>query len=117
MSREQLVEMTRRTLVHSRNGTVPLEDGVKRIPSKNYYEPERWRVEMDRIFRRVPLVLGFTAELGEPNSYKAMVAMGTPVLLVRCSDGVVRSFVNMCSHRGAQVAEPGLGNARRFTCP
>lgn len=117
MSREQLVQMTKRNIAHSKNGTVPLEAGVKRIPSTNYYDPDRWRVEMDRIFRRLPLVLGFSAELTEPNSYKAMDALGVPVLLVRGADGVVRSFVNMCSHRGAQVVEQGLGTTRRFSCP
>jgi phenylpropionate dioxygenase-like ring-hydroxylating dioxygenase large terminal subunit len=117
MSREQLVQMTKRNIAHSKNGTVPLEAGVKRIPSTNYYDPDRWKVEMDRIFRRLPLVLGFSAELTESNSYKALDALGVPVLLVRGADGVVRSFVNMCSHRGAQVVEQGLGSARRFSCP
>ena len=49
MSREQLVSMTRRNITHSKNGTVPLEDSVKRIPSTNYYDPARWQIEMDRI--------------------------------------------------------------------
>jgi len=117
MSREQLVSMTRRNITHSKNGTVPLEDAVKRIPSTNYYDPARWQIEMDRIFRRVPLVLGFSVELTEPNSYKAMDVMGTPVLLVRGDDGTLRSFVNMCSHRGAVVMEEGTGVTRRFSCP
>jgi len=117
MSREQLVAMTRRNIAHSKNGTVPLEDDVMRVPSTNYYDPDRWTLEMDRIFRRVPLVLGFSVELAEPNSYKAMDVMGTPVLLVRGVDGVLRSFVNMCSHRGSQVMEEGSGVTRRFSCP
>ena len=117
MSRDQLVQMARRTIAHTRNATVPLAPDVMRIPASNYHDPDRWRLEIDRIFRRLPLVLGFSAELREPNSYKAMDAMGTPVLLVRGADGVVRSFVNMCSHRGAQVVEPGIGTSRRFACP
>ncbi|MFN8021029.1 MAG: aromatic ring-hydroxylating dioxygenase subunit alpha [Acidimicrobiales bacterium] len=117
MSREQLVAMTRRNIAHSVAGTVPLEDGIMRVPASNYHDPDRWQLEMDRIFRRLPLVLGFSAELREPNSYQAMEVMGTPVLLVRGADGVLRSFVNMCSHRGAQVVERGTGVARRFSCP
>ena len=117
MSREQLVSMTRRNIAHSKNGTVPLDASVKRVPSTNYYDPDRWQLEMDRIFRRVPLVMGFSVELSEANSYKALDVMGTPVLLVRSDDGVLRSFVNMCSHRGAQVMEEGSGITRRFSCP
>ena len=50
-----------------------------------------------------PLVLGFSCEFTEPNAWKAMEVAGTPILLiVRNADGEIRSFVNMCSHRGAQ---------------
>ena len=117
MSRDQLVAATRRNLVHSRNGTVPLDAGIKRVPVLNYYDPQRWQLEMDRVFRRLPLVLGFSCEMREPHSYKALDVMGTPVLLTRGDDGVVRSFVNMCSHRGAIVVEEGTGTGRRFACP
>lgn len=117
-SRDTLVELTRRTVRHAVDGTVPLGDEVVRVPAAVYHEPDRWRREIDRIFRRAPLVLGFTAELAEVGSYKAVEVVGTPVLLARGGDGVVRAFVNMCSHRGAMVVEPGTsGSARRFTCP
>lgn len=117
MSREQLVAMAERTIRHVQAGTVPLDDGVMRVPAANYHDPARWQFEMDRIFRRLPLVLGFSCELREPHSYRALDAMGVPVLLVRGGDGVLRSFVNMCSHRGAQVVDEGAGSARRFSCP
>ena len=117
MSRQLLVEAARRTLAHAKAGTVPVVGDVRRVPTGNYYEPERWKLEMDRIFRRVPLVLAFSTELSKPNSYRALDVMGVPILLVRDDDGVLRSFVNMCSHRGAIVVEDGAGVARRFSCP
>ncbi len=117
MSRQLLVEAARRTLAHAKAGTAPTEAGVRRVPTRNYYDPERWQLEMDRIWRRVPLVLGFSVELSQPNSYKALEVMGMPILIVRGDDGVLRSFVNMCSHRGAIVMEEGSGVARRFNCP
>ncbi|HAP75710.1 MAG TPA: (2Fe-2S)-binding protein [Acidimicrobiaceae bacterium] len=116
--RTTLVELTRRTVRHAVDGTVPLADEVMQVQAATYYDPERWRQEVDRIFRRSPLVLGFTAELREPGSYKAVEVAGIPVLLVRSANGAARAFVNMCSHRGAMVVEPGTsGSARRFTCP
>ncbi len=117
MSRDVLVDLARRTLGHARAGTVPLAGEIGRVPATNYYEPERWRSEMDRVFKRLPLVLGFSCELSEPNSYKAMEVAGVPILLTRTGDGTIRSFVNMCSHRGAIIVEDGLGSTRRFTCP
>ncbi|MEM9566279.1 MAG: aromatic ring-hydroxylating dioxygenase subunit alpha [Actinomycetota bacterium] len=115
-SREILVELTRRTLDHARAGTVPLAGDVVRVPAANYHDPERWRLEMDRVFRRLPLVVGFSAELDRPGAYKALDVAGVPVLLIRSPGGDVGAFVNACSHRGAIVAE-GSGTARRFTCP
>ncbi len=117
MSREQLVEMARRSRAHAQAGTVDQADGIYRVPAENYYEPERWRLEMSRIFRRLPLTLAFSAELREPGAYRAMVVADTPVLLTRGKDGAVRGFLNVCSHRGARVVAEGSGKARRFTCP
>jgi phenylpropionate dioxygenase-like ring-hydroxylating dioxygenase large terminal subunit len=117
MSRETLVELTRRTFQHARAGTVPLAGDVGRVPATNYYDPARWQLEMARVFKRTPLVLGFTCELPEPRSYKALEVAGVPILLSRGADGQMRSFVNMCSHRGSIVVPEGTGTARRFTCP
>ncbi len=117
MSRDTLVELTRRTLAHALAGTVPQADSVVEIPVANYLDEQRWQREVDRIFRRVPLTLGFSAELAEPGSYQALDAVGVPVLLSRGADGKMRAFINQCSHRGAVVVDEGVGTARRFTCP
>ena len=109
--------MARRTLAHAVAGTHPIEPGIVRVPTSNYHDPERWKAEMDRIFRRVPLLLGFSCELRELHAYKTLDVLGVPILLSRGGDGVLRSFVNMCSHRGAMVAPEGSGVTRRFTCP
>ena len=116
-ARETLVELTRRTVGHANAGTTPLADSVGRVPASNYYDPQRWDLEMQRVFRRTPLVAGFSAEFREPHSYKAMEIAGTPVLITRTADGELKAHVNMCSHRGAMVVEPGTGTSRRFTCP
>ncbi len=117
MSREQLVEIARRGVAHLRAGTVDQEPDVHRVPVTTYFDPQRWQLEVDRIFRRLPLMLGFSAELREPGAYRAMEVAGVPVLLSRGADGAVRAFVNMCSHRGAIVVDEGAGVARRFACP
>lgn len=117
MSREQLVNIVKRGMAHQAAGTQDQVDGIHRVPASNYFDPARWQLEMDRIFRRLPLVMGFSAELREPGAYRALDAAGVPVLLVRGADGAIRAFVNMCSHRGAIVVEEGSGSARRFACP
>jgi carnitine monooxygenase subunit len=117
MSRELLIEMARNSMAYEVSGTNQLMDGISRMPASNYYDPGRWQREVDLIFKRLPLLLATGAELRAPNSYKSIEVVGMPVLITRGSDGAVRAFVNMCSHRGAMLVDPGSGTARRFTCP
>jgi phenylpropionate dioxygenase-like ring-hydroxylating dioxygenase large terminal subunit len=109
--------MARHGLTHAKAGTIEQEPDVFRVPVSSYTDPDRFQLEVDRIFKRVPLLLATSTELRDPGSYKAMDAMGVPVLISRGSDGELRAFVNMCSHRGSQIMPEGLGKTRRFVCP
>jgi phenylpropionate dioxygenase-like ring-hydroxylating dioxygenase large terminal subunit len=115
--RATLVEMARHNLEYAKQGSIPFEDDVYRVPASNYYCPERWQLERDRVFKRMPLMLALTCEVKNPGDYKSMSAVDVPILICRGSDGRVRAFVNMCRHRGAVVMAEGSGNAKRFSCP
>lgn len=117
MSRAQLVAMARKNIAHVEADTADQEPGCFSVATTDYTDPDRWQLEVDKIFKRVPLMMAFGGELAVPGSYKAMTAVGVPILLTRGADGEVKAFVNMCSHRGAIVVPDGLGTARRFTCP
>jgi phenylpropionate dioxygenase-like ring-hydroxylating dioxygenase large terminal subunit len=88
---------------------------IMTVPSRSYTDPDQWEAEMELIFKRVPLMLAFTAEIKNPGDFKAMDAVGLPVLINRDKGGKVRAFLNVCSHRGAPVAD-GHGNCPRFVC-
>jgi nitrite reductase/ring-hydroxylating ferredoxin subunit len=117
MDRTRLVDMVRHARAHAAADTIEQAASVMRIPATNYTDPARFEQEKAQIFKRLPLVLAATAELPKPGDYKAFAPAGVPVLLTRGDDGVVRGFVNSCPHRGANVAVPGAGSAKRFTCP
>jgi phenylpropionate dioxygenase-like ring-hydroxylating dioxygenase large terminal subunit len=91
-------------------------DKVKTVPASTYTDPDRWQREMEMIFKRVPLMLALSAELTQPGSYKAMEAMGLPILITRDKEGKAHAFLNVCSHRGAPLVEDGAGKCSRFTC-
>lgn len=93
-----------------------LTEKTMRVPTRSYTDPDQWKAEMDLVFKRVPLMLAFTAELPNAGDYKAMDVSGMPVLINRDKAGVVRAFLNVCSHRAAPVASEGHGNCARFTC-
>ena len=116
-ARAQLMAVTREIVAHGKRGTIPQTATIHRVPAAHYSDEARWKLEMQRVFKRLPLMLALTAELPKAGNYKAMEAVGMPVLIVRGEDGRVRAFVNMCSHRGAQIAAVGCGTAKRFSCP
>ena len=116
-NRRQMVAMAKVNMAHAEAGNAPSQEAdIMRVPAQNYLDPERWAREV-AMFKRTPLLLAVGGELRGPSSYKATNVMNVPVLLTRDSGGVVRAFVNQCSHRGAVVVPEGFGTARRFACP
>ena len=115
MSRQELIEMTRSLVEHGKADTMELVDDVVAVPASDYTDEERFELELDKIFRRMPLMVAPSCELPEPGCYKAMDIAGIPVLVTRQKDGTAQAFLNSCTHRGNPVAQ-GSGKASRFTC-
>ncbi len=104
-----------RIFTHIDNKTTDLGERVWREPVANYLSDERFSAEME-LLKRVPVPFCPSAALPENGSYIARSAAGTPLILVRGDDGIVRAFLNGCRHRGMQVAQD-KGCARAFVCP
>ena len=116
MDREALEHsLARRLLDHIENRTTDLADEVMELPTDVYLDARHDR-EIEVLFRRRPLLLALSGALPGPETYRAVDICGTPVLLARDETGRVRSFANVCRHRGVRVADGG-GPAKRFTCP
>jgi phenylpropionate dioxygenase-like ring-hydroxylating dioxygenase large terminal subunit len=117
MYRESVADAVESMLEYVEKGTTFSTPRLMEVPAASYTDPQQWQREMERIFARVPLMLALSCELPKPGDYKAMEAVGRPVLITRDKDGRVHAFLNVCAHRGAPVAEDGHGNCARFTCP
>jgi phenylpropionate dioxygenase-like ring-hydroxylating dioxygenase large terminal subunit len=92
-------------------------DQPMKIPAAAYRDPDQWQREMDEIFLRVPLLVTLSCDIREPGEFVSLEIAGRPILVVRGDDGVARTFLNSCRHRGAKVTDLACGQARRFTCP
>ncbi|WP_408586940.1 aromatic ring-hydroxylating oxygenase subunit alpha [Novosphingobium sp.] len=117
MENPDIARVMRHSVQHARDNTYELVDEILKVPASNYTDPARFKLEVDRIFRRLPLMLAPSCEIPNPGDFKTMDVCGVPVLLTRGQDGKVRSFINSCTHRGTNVATAPTGNAKRFTCP
>jgi nitrite reductase/ring-hydroxylating ferredoxin subunit len=104
-----------RVFNHIDNSTTDLGERVWREPSDNYYSQERFDDEI-AMLKRLPVAYCPSAALPDKGSYIARSSAGTPLVVVRGLDGVVRAFINACRHRGMQVAS-GSGCSRAFVCP
>ncbi len=113
---ERIGDVAEIMLDYVENGKTHNAEKTMKVPSRSYTDSDQWRAEMELVFKRVPLMLAFTAELPNPGDYKAMDAAGMPVLINRDKAGKVRAFLNVCSHRAAPLASEGHGNCPRFTC-
>lgn len=104
-----------RVFSHIDNKTTDVGESVWREPVGNYGSQERFDAEI-ALLRRLPVPFCPSAALPENGSFLARTAAGTPLVVVRGDDGVVRAFRNSCRHRGMAVAE-GTGCTRAFVCP
>lgn len=108
--------VAQRILDHIDHHTTDLSEHTWREPVVNYRSTDRFERELAEVFRRCPTPVCPSAALAEPGSYLAREVAGTPILVVRGRDGVVRAFRNACRHRGVQLAD-GAGCGRTaFVC-
>ncbi len=114
--RNKLVSLAKRLLAHNLNGTTDQADGIMVKPVADYTDNKIISSEVNKIFYDHPIPIALSAEFKENNSYKAAKVIDTPLLITRGEDGVVRTFINICKHRGAPVCPEGSGRKSKFNC-
>jgi Rieske 2Fe-2S family protein len=87
------------------------------LPQDFYIDPDIFEFDIEAIYSRSWILVGFEAEIPSPGSYLATTVGRSPVVIVRDHDGSVRGFYNTCRHRGAQICETGHGRKGRLICP
>lgn len=87
------------------------------LPQPFYVDSDLFDHDMEVIFHRSWLLVGFEIELPAPGDYLALTVGRSPVLLVRQKEGEIVGYFNSCRHRGAQICGDGQGRAPRFVCP
>ena len=114
--RNKLIGLAKRLLAHNLNGTTDQADGIMVKPVADYTDNKIISSEVNKIFYDHPVPIALSAEFKENNSYKAAKVIDTPLLITKGEDGVVRTFINICKHRGAPVCPEGTGKKSKFNC-
>ncbi|MGB6310161.1 MAG: aromatic ring-hydroxylating dioxygenase subunit alpha [Steroidobacteraceae bacterium] len=82
-----------------------------------YRDQDVFEFDVERVFTRSWLLIGFEVELPEPGSHLALTIGTNPILVVRGRDGEIRGFHNTCRHRGSQICPDGRGRSGKLVCP
>jgi phenylpropionate dioxygenase-like ring-hydroxylating dioxygenase large terminal subunit len=122
MTAAPLISVAKRLLANVDGDRGDLADQVMEVPVSAYLDPERFEREIEVIFHRCPLMVALSVDIAQAGDYTALDIAGRPLVVVRGDDGVARTFLNVCRHRGAKVtgevsADGCFGQGRRFTCP
>lgn len=116
MQRSDQISCAKRLFAHIANKTTDMGAEVTTQPREAYASVPRLKLEIEKICRKYPMLAGFSTDLA-PGDFAAKMFGDVPVLLVRGTDGVLRAYLNICSHRSAPVATGCGSGARGFVCP
>lgn len=117
MAATRLSDVASRLLSNVERDSGQLTDDVMRLPVERYLSPVQWQREIDEIYLKVPLLACLSVDIPSAGDYSAWEIVGRKILTIRGDDGVARSFLNVCRHRGANLVCDGFGHGRRITCP
>src|SRR2546425_12122186 len=83
MDREEEVTIIEQVLSFMESNKSHMEGEVSTISAERYTSPERLEREREILFRRFPIVVGFSSELREPGSFLTHNHTGVPILVTR----------------------------------
>jgi len=117
MTAAPLMSVAKRLLANVDAARGDFADEMLYVPTASYRDQQQFDAELEAVFHQCPLLVALSVDVAGPGDFSTLSIAGRPILVIRGDDGVVRTFLNVCRHRGAQVANECFGSGRRLTCP
>ena len=117
MNRETEIELIDELLELRAAQSPFLDAAVGRSPLEHYTSEAHFQLELDRVLRPLPVVVGHASELRGAGAFLQRTVSERPVLVTRDAAGKVRAFLNVCRHRGTRLVDEESGCKQRFSCP
>src|SRR5690242_13146700 len=73
------------------------------LPGRYYYDPSVYTLELERIFTTMWVCVGRAEALASPGAYQVVTVGQESIIVVRGRDAILRSFLNVCRHRGTRL--------------
>ncbi|MDH3534447.1 MAG: aromatic ring-hydroxylating dioxygenase subunit alpha [Gammaproteobacteria bacterium] len=89
------------------------------LPAATYFDRDWFELEKRRIFRRNWRCVGHVNDIADKGDYVTDAIVDQPVFALRCRDGSIRAFHNVCKHRAHLLltAPRGTLKSKLITCP
>ncbi len=88
------------------------------LPGWTYFSEELLDLERDRIFRSHWQFACHVNDVADPGDFCTFDIAGERALIIRGHDGALRTFHNLCRHRGSRVVAEQRGSCRHsLVCP
>lgn len=112
MNIQQAIAMQSVTEANAGRSTGPLS-------VKPYVDPDWWELERKAIWLRTWVHVGHVCELPDRGSFvrREVEFANASLLIIRGKDDVIRTFHNVCTHRGSQITRDACGKRSTFSCP
>lgn len=88
-----------------------------KIATAMYEDPDLFKEEMEKIFKRTWVWVAHESEFPDKGSFKLSQVGLDSVIVVRDRKGVIHVMINRCRHRAATVCEVKKGKTSSFQCP
>jgi len=91
--------------------------GAKSLPQKYFVSPDIFANEQSEIFSKEWLLVGHQSQLKKPGDFFLATIAGESLIVARDRKSEVRSFYNVCRHRGTRLKEDACGHTMTIQCP
>jgi len=112
-----LTELGKRVLANVAADRGDAVGSMLTIPTADYLDPELFTREVEAAFHKSPLLVALSCDVPQAGDFTSMEIADRPIVVIRGDDGVARTFLNACRHRGRAVVDDCFGHGRRLSCP
>ncbi|PZR74816.1 MAG: (2Fe-2S)-binding protein [Chthoniobacterales bacterium] len=91
--------------------------GATTLEQRYFVSPEIFAEEQEKIFARQWVLAGHQSQIAKAGDYFVQEVAGESVIVVQDQKGEVRTFYNVCRHRGTRLCEDAMGHSAAIQCP
>jgi len=84
--RDSLIPIARDVIKHAKAGTIKQANKVMQLPATHYTDSNRFKTEVEKVIKRVPIILGPSCEISKPGDFKTLSIAGISLIVSRGED-------------------------------